>query len=168
MERGSLVIREIAWRVRGSQTPKRSHEETIGDASPSVASSVLSRPSHYPLHSSRSGSVFPFHCCSLLPLLLLHPLRHHHSFLHSVMCRSARVFWTTKTRFICSSFVFHPDLKLSHLDMKQRNHVAAWSWILSVYRKCLVWSLWHSLRWRHNCGCKSWNSWNPSGTSGTP
>lgn len=56
MERGSLVIREIAWRVRGSQTPKRSHEETIGDASPSVASSVLSRPSHYPLRSSHSGS----------------------------------------------------------------------------------------------------------------
>lgn len=60
MERGSLVIKEIAWRVRGSQTPKRSHEETIGDTSPSVASSVLSRPSYYSLHSSHSGSLsFP-------------------------------------------------------------------------------------------------------------
>lgn len=30
-----------------------------------------------------------------------------------------------------------------------------------------LWCLWHSLRWRHCCGCKGWNSWNPPGTTET-
>lgn len=166
MERGSLVIREIAWRVRGSQTPKRSHEETIGDTSPSVASSVLSRPSHYPLHSSHSSSVFPFLCCSLL---LLHPLCHHQSAFHAVACMcTAWVFCTVSRQRHASSAVNLFISCLSSAQHKQRFMPARWKRNLSVCRKCLVWCLWHSLRWRHSWGCKGWNPWNPLGTTGTP
>lgn len=33
-------------------------------------------------------------------------------------------------------------------------HRTAGRRMLNMYRKCLLWSLWHSLRWRQRCGCK--------------
>lgn len=126
MERGSLVIKEIAWRVRGSQTPKRSHEETIGDTSPSVASSVLSRPSYYSLHSSHSGSLsFP----------LLHSLTPSSSLSSSLFQSLA---WICSAWLFCTIIrselhlqlvcvlVFHPHMKqlfLFLLDERQIQEV---------------------------------------------